>query len=156
MPGRNNALLRRLGHQKWLTVLGRWLMPVDRWLQRTTRGRLTILGHNVVPQLLLTTTGRQTGQARVSPLLYACVEDDWVVTASNWGQAHQPAWSSNLIANPDAVIEIGREHIDVRATLADGDERERLWAAALDVWPAYDTYAERSGRDIRVFRLHRR
>ena len=153
MTGRYNALLRRLGHRQWLASLGRRLVPVDRWLQQTTRGRLTVTGHDAVPQLLLTTIGRRTGQARVTPLLYARFGDDWVVTASNWGLPHHPAWSTNLIANPDASIEVGRRRIDVRATLTGGDERAQLWAAALEIWPAYDTYAERSGRDIRVFRL---
>ncbi len=153
MTSRYGVLLQRLGHRRWFAALGRRMVPVDRWLERRTGGRLTIVGHNAVPQLLLTTTGRKTGQARTTPLLYARVDDEWVVTASNWGLPNHPAWSSNLIADPDACIEVGGRRIDVRATLASGDERDRLWAAVIRVWPAYDTYTERSGREIRVFRL---
>lgn len=156
MPGRYNALLKRLGHQQWFAELGRRLVPVDRWLERTTRGRLTILGRNALPQLLLTAVGRKSGLPRTTPLLYARADGDWVVTASNWGRPHHPAWSTNLIANPDATIEVGGERIDVHALLTGGVERDRLWAAVIEVWPAYDTYAERSGREIRVFRLTRR
>jgi deazaflavin-dependent oxidoreductase (nitroreductase family) len=156
MTGRYNALLRRLGHRPWFAALGRRVVPLDRWIERKTGGRLTIVGHNAVPQLLLTTIGRKTGQPRTTPLLYAQVGSDWVVTASNWGQPHHPSWSTNLIANPDASIEVSGQHVDVYATLTGGAEREQLWAAVTQVWPAYDTYAERSGRHIRVFRLTRR
>jgi len=156
MTRRYNALLRRLGHRPWFAALGRRLVPVDRWIERASRGKLTIVGHHAVPQLLLTTIGRRTGQPRTTPVLYARLGPDWVVTASNWGLPNHPAWSTNLIANPEASIEIGGEHIDVRATLTGGVEREQLWAEVTRIWPAYDTYAERSGRDIRVFRLSRR
>jgi deazaflavin-dependent oxidoreductase (nitroreductase family) len=156
MTRRYNAVIKRLGHQRWFAAIGRRLVPVDRWLERTTRGRLTILGHNAVPQLLLTTIGRRTGQPRTTPLLFARVGADWIVVASNWGQPHHPAWSTNLLANPDATIEIGRQRIDVHAALTGGEDRDALWAAVVDVWPAYDTYAQRSGRHLRVFRLTRR
>jgi deazaflavin-dependent oxidoreductase (nitroreductase family) len=156
MTGRYNALLRRVAHRKLFSALGRRVVPVDRWIERKTHGRLTIVGHNAVPQLLLTTTGRRTGQLRTTPVLYARSGDDWVVVATNWGQPHHPAWSSNLIAEPDATIELARDRIDVRAALAKGAEREQLWAIATAEWPAYDTYATRTGREIRVFRLTRR
>lgn len=156
MSGRYNALLRRIAHRKWFSALGRRMVPVDRWLERKTHGRLTIVGHNALPQLLLTTTGRKTGQPRTTPVLYARADGDWVVVASNWGQPHHPAWSSNLIADPDATIELGAESIGVRATLADGAERDQLWAIAVGEWPAYDSYAARADREIRVFRLTRR
>jgi deazaflavin-dependent oxidoreductase (nitroreductase family) len=89
-------------------------------------------------------------------VLYSRADGDWVVTASNWGQPHHPAWSSNLIADPDATIELGPERIDVRATLAEGAERDELWTLVTADWPAYDTYAARTDREIRIFRLTRR
>lgn len=126
-------------------------MPIDRWLVRTTRGRATIAWP--LPRLQLTTIGARTGIARTTPLLYTRDGADWIVTASNWGRPDHPAWSANLIANPDASIELGSQHVEVRATLATGAERDRLWALVTAVWPAYQTYAQRSGREIRVFRL---
>ncbi len=156
MNGPYNALLRRLGHRRWFAALGPRIVPIDRWITDKTGGRFNLAGHNAVPQLLLTTTGRKTGQARTTPLLYARAGEDWIVTASNWGLPHHPAWSSNLIANPAACIKVGSRRIDVDATLAEGDERDRLWATVIAVWPAYDTYVERSGREIRVFRLVQR
>jgi deazaflavin-dependent oxidoreductase (nitroreductase family) len=148
------ALLRRLGHQRWFASLGRRLVPIDRWLLRRTGGRWSITGNRGLPSLLLTTTGRKSGQPRTQPLLYAADGDGYIVVGSNWGQQHQPAWTGNLLANPEASATIGKAEIPVRAELATGDERARLWRIVEELWPAYNTYAERaSNRDIRVFRL---
>jgi len=147
-------VIRSLGHRRWFAAVGRAAVPVDGWLQRRTGGRLTVIGRSKLPSLLLTTTGRRSGQPRTVPLLYAPDGDSFVVTASNWGQQHHPAWSGNLLADPAATIAIGGREIPVRATLAEGAERERVWSLVTGVWPAYDTYVARSGRDIRVFVLH--
>jgi deazaflavin-dependent oxidoreductase (nitroreductase family) len=155
--GRYAALVQRLGHQRWFATLGRWVTPVDRWLQRRTGGRLTTAGWRPLPYMLLTTTGRRTGQPRTQPLLYARDGVDYVVVGSNWGQAHHPAWSGNLLAQPDAVVSVGGRSAPVRAVLVDGDERERLLDDLALVWPAYRTYQRRAaGRDLRVFRLRSR
>ena len=151
--GRYAALVQRLGHQRWFATLGRWVTPLDVWLQRRTRGRLTTAGWRPLPYLLLTTTGRRTGQPRTQPLLYARDGADYVVVGSNWGQAHHPAWSGNLLANPDGVVTLAGQEIPVRAELVEGPDRDRLWELMRSQWPAYAQYEERAGRHIRVFRL---
>jgi deazaflavin-dependent oxidoreductase (nitroreductase family) len=79
------------------------------------------------------------------------------VIGSNWGQRHHPAWTGNLLAKPEATVTIQEDHIPVRAELATGVERDRLWRLATGLWPAYTTYQDRAdGRDLRVFRLERR
>jgi deazaflavin-dependent oxidoreductase (nitroreductase family) len=153
MAERYAALIRSLGHRKWFTSAGRRLVPVDRWLQQRTRGRVTILGTEALPSLLLTTTGRKSGRPRSVPLLYATQDGAYVVTASNWGQDHHPAWSENLIARPEATVEIRGTSVPVTATLAFADERDALWTVVKSVWPAYETYSARSGREIRLFLL---
>ncbi|MFI5712593.1 nitroreductase/quinone reductase family protein [Kribbella sp. NPDC051620] len=147
-------VIRSLGHRPWFAVAGRNLVPIDRWLQRKTNGRITILGRSALPTLLLTTRGRKSGLPRTVPLIYAPDGDGFVVTASNWGQEHHPAWSANLLASSEAIISLeGGRDIPVRAVLAEGAERDRVWPLVTKVWPAYDTYVERSGRAIRVFVL---
>ena len=107
-----------------------------------------------MPSLILTTTGRRSGQPRRNPLLYVRDGDAFVVIGSNWGKNRQPAWSLNLLADPRATVTIGGRHLPVEARVATGAERERLWGLLLAEWPAYETYVERAGgRDIRVFRL---
>jgi deazaflavin-dependent oxidoreductase (nitroreductase family) len=151
---RYTTLLRRLADRRWVAVLGRWLTPLDRRLHRVSRGRVTVTGGRGVPSLLLTTTGRRSGQARVQPLLYVRDGSGYVVIGSNWGQAAHPAWSANLLAQPDAVITIDGVKVPVRAALATGGERDRLWTLMARHWPAYRTYKERAeGRELRVFKL---
>lgn len=148
--------VRSLGHRRWFARIGRVLVPVDRALGRITKGRFVALGLRELPSMLLTTTGRRSGHLRTNPLLYARDGEAFVVIGSNWGQEHQPAWSSNLMANPGAVVIVEGQHIRVRATHATGAERDRLFELLLAIWPAYTTYQERAGeREIRVFRLDR-
>ncbi|MEV8375397.1 nitroreductase/quinone reductase family protein [Kribbella sp. NPDC056861] len=148
-------VIRSLGHRRWFAVAGRTLVPIDRWLQRRTGGRVTILGRSALPTLLLTTQGRKSGLPRTVPLIYAPDGDSFVVTASNWGQEKHPAWSGNLLAASAATVALpGGRKIGVHAVLAEGAERDRVWPLVTEVWPAYDTYVERTGgRAIRVFVL---
>ncbi|MFB9903927.1 nitroreductase family deazaflavin-dependent oxidoreductase [Allokutzneria oryzae] len=148
------ALARRLGRKKWFSDLGRAFVPVDLAVQRRTKGRISLLALLGLPSMLLTTVGRKSGQPRPVPLLYVPHPRGFIVTASNWGGPKHPAWSSNLIANPEVDALVRAKTVRVRAELADGELREELWGMITRHWPAYDTYAERAGeRRIRVFLL---
>ncbi|AKU15542.1 nitroreductase/quinone reductase family protein [Luteipulveratus mongoliensis] len=153
MSDRYGTVVRRLGHQPWFAWLGRQAVPLDRAIQRRTGGRLTVIGRAGLPEMLLTTIGRKTGAERTVPLLYARDGERYIVIASNWGQPNHPAWSGNLRANPDATVTIAGRSTPVRAEQLTPTERERVWPAVVRVWPAYDTYAERAGRELRVFAL---
>ena len=148
------ALLRRLGNHRWFAALGRLATPLDRRLYRLTKGRWSVIGRHELPSLLITTTGRKSGLPRTQPLLYATDGDEYIVIGSNWGQAHHPAWSANLIAQPSARVTLGDREFGVHATLATGAERDRLWELLKRIWPGYAAYARRAeGREIRIFRL---
>lgn len=100
--------------------------------------------------LLLTTTGRSTGQERTTPLIHQTDDGHWVVVASKGGAPDHPDWFKNLQADPQATIQVKDEVIPVRATVADGDERQRLWGLMTEVWPAYDDYQGKTERQIPV------
>ncbi len=106
--------------------------------------------------LLLTTTGRTSGEARTTPLIHVVDGDGWVVIASKGGAPDHPAWYSNLEADPHATIEVEADAVAVVATTAEGDERARLWSAMTEVWPAYDDYQGKTEREIPVVVLTRR
>jgi deazaflavin-dependent oxidoreductase (nitroreductase family) len=107
--------------------------------------------------LLLTTRGRRSGEERTSPLIYRPDGDRWVVVASKGGAPDHPGWYRNIQAHPDDVsIQVGDEVIAVTASVAEGEERERLWRLMADAWPDYDAYANRTDRDIPVVVLTRR
>lgn len=130
----------------------RFLSPLDRNLARLTGGRL-IVGRLAAPVLLLTTTGRKSGKPFTTPVTYLEDGGNFVVIASNWGQRRHPGWSANLLANPHATVQIDRHRQNVIARPVTPREREELWPRLLAVWPAFQTYADTSGRDLRVFVL---
>ena len=147
------AIVRRVGRTRWFARIGRATSQLDRRLHKASRGRFSVLGRPTLPHLVLTTTGRTSGQPREAVLLYAVDGDGWVLIGSNWGQERHPAWSGNLLADPHATVTIAGSTTPVVATLADADERARLLPALLAVWPAYADYADRTDRELRVFRL---
>lgn len=75
------------------------------------------------------------------------------MVGSNFGREKHPAWTGNLIANPQASVVVRRKTTEVTARLLDDDEKAAVWPALVAVWPAYDDYVEVSGRNIRVFQL---
>lgn len=105
---------------------------------------------NGAPSLLLTTTGRKSGEPRTSPLIFARDGDDYLIVASVGGMPKHPAWYLNLQANPAATIEVKTETIAVTARTASDDEKPRLWGIVNEVWPNYDTYQTRTERVIPV------
>jgi deazaflavin-dependent oxidoreductase (nitroreductase family) len=150
-------LAKRLGHKQWFANVGKLIAPpLDRALIKVSGGRWRTSDKGIVPTLLLTHTGRKTGKTRTTPLLFLRDGDALIVVGSNWGQEHDPAWALNLVANPRASVQVGRDRWDVVARVVDGEDRERLWTRLREVWPAYDTYETRaSNRTIKVFRLDR-
>jgi deazaflavin-dependent oxidoreductase (nitroreductase family) len=111
------------------------------FIYRTTGG---LLGHRLIiaRTLLLTTTGRKTGQPRVTPLAYFADGDTYIIVASNYGSATYPLWWRNLQAQPEAAIQVGRRRMRVLASRADAATEERLWPVI--------------GRSLRTFAYYRR
>ena len=105
---------------------------------------------NGVPTLLLTATGRRTGQKRTSALIFGRDADDYLVVASMGGAPNHPLWYLNLQANPEATIQVKDQTLAVVAHTASAAEKPRLWKIVTDVWPNYDVYQTRTDRDIPV------
>ncbi|CAM5790667.1 nitroreductase/quinone reductase family protein [Cellulomonas persica] len=146
-------LARRASRTRWFAALGRSASRLDRRLQRATDGRWTVMGRARLPQLVLTTRGRRTGAPREVVLLHAVDGDAWVVLASNWGQAHHPAWALNLLAEPRAQVTVRGRTTPVVARVASHDEAERLLPRMRALWPGYEAYEQRAGRDLYLFVL---
>jgi proline iminopeptidase len=105
--------------------------------------------------LLLTTTGRKTGEKRTVPLIYARDGDNFVIVASKGGAPEDPGWYQNIEKTPEVELQIKDGVFRARARLAKGEERERLWRKANEVWPHYDEYAKKTNREIPVVVLER-
>jgi deazaflavin-dependent oxidoreductase (nitroreductase family) len=108
------------------------------------------------PVLLLTTTGRKSGQPRTAPVLYLADGERFVVINTNAGNAKTPAWSLNLCANPEAEVEVGRRQLKVRARTAEGEERADLWRRHMRQYSGWDYYESKLDRDPVVFVLEPR
>ena len=115
---------------------------------RATRG---LVGQHVPgapPMLLLDHVGARSGKVRTTPLAYLRDGENVVLVASKGGHPRNPAWFHNLMANPETTIQVGSERRAVRARVAEGEERERLWVEVVDLYGGYRDYQERTDRQI--------
>ncbi|MGH7419048.1 MAG: nitroreductase family deazaflavin-dependent oxidoreductase [Candidatus Rokuibacteriota bacterium] len=108
-----------------------------------------------VTTLLLTTTGRRSGQPRTTPLIYGRDGDRYVVVASRGGAPTHPAWYENLAAQPDIQVQVMADRFKARARAASKAERPALWKRMAAIWPAYDDYQKRTSREIPVVIIER-
>ena len=112
-------------------------------------------GLGPTPTLLLTTTGRKSGQPRTVPLIYGKVGDNHIVIGSKGGSETHAAWYLNLLDNPVVQVQAGTEHFTARARIATGDERAKIWKHMLTVYPPYQDYQNRTKREIPVVVLEK-
>jgi deazaflavin-dependent oxidoreductase (nitroreductase family) len=146
-------IARWIANQPWLTKIRPLVLATDKILFRLTKGRVTVVGIAGMPSLTLTVNGRKTGLPRDIALLYVPDGDDCLLVGSNWGGPDHPVWTVNLMANPDAAVNIrGRVHT-VHAHLMSAEERTAIWPTLTRTWPVYDNYQANTSRELRVFRL---
>jgi deazaflavin-dependent oxidoreductase (nitroreductase family) len=107
------------------------------------------------PMLLLHHTGARTAIERVNPLVYQPVGEGFAVFASKAGGPTNPNWYHNLIANPEATVEVGEDTVRVWARVAEGEERERIWAKQKHDRPNFADYEKKTSRQIPVVILER-
>jgi deazaflavin-dependent oxidoreductase (nitroreductase family) len=105
--------------------------------------------------LILTTTGRKSGEKRDTPLIYGRHDGDFLIVASKGGADAPPAWFLNLQADPQAEVQVKSERMTVTARVADETEKQELWAIMTKEWPQYDEYQEKTDRQIPVVVLER-
>ncbi|MGH7965087.1 MAG: nitroreductase family deazaflavin-dependent oxidoreductase [Candidatus Binatia bacterium] len=108
-----------------------------------------------MPVLLLTTTGAKSGRKIIKPLVYTTDGERLVVIASFGGSPQHPAWYHNLVANPEATVEVGSERFRVKATVTTGEERQRLFDRQAAQMPVFIVYQKRTTRQIPVIVLTR-
>ena len=105
--------------------------------------------------LLLTTTGRKSGEERTIPLIYGKRGDDYVIVASKGGAPDPPDWYLNLTEHPEVEVQVLADRFTARARTATPEEKPELWQEMVGHWPDYDDYQSRTDRDIPVVVLER-
>jgi deazaflavin-dependent oxidoreductase (nitroreductase family) len=151
---RQEAVIQKVSTSAAFARIAPHVLPrLDRAVHRVTGGKVMISSY-MLPSLFLTTTGRRSGQPRVTPL--ACLPEpggSFLVIGSNFGQAGHPAWTGNLLADAAVQVEHQGRTVPATARLLEGAERAEAWAALLRMWPPYATYQARVDRQLRIFRL---
>lgn len=107
------------------------------------------------PLLLLTTTGAKSGKQYTTPLMYLPDGDRMLIFASKGGAPTNPDWYHNLLAHPQATVEVGTETFNVKATVVTGEERDRLYAIQAKRYPGFADYQAKTTRKIPVIALER-
>jgi F420H(2)-dependent quinone reductase len=137
----------RIRNSKFLARLMRYFARAHIWFYQRTNGRL---GARLLwfPAALLTTTGRKTGEERITPTLYVRDGDHVVLPASFGGRDQDPQWYRNIKANPKVHMQIRGEHLDLTARDATDEERDRYWPQLTRIYPPYTRYREAADRVI--------
>ena len=105
--------------------------------------------------LLLTTTGRKSGEERTTPLIYQEHNGDYLIVASKGGADEPPAWDRNLEAEPAVGVQVKGERFTANARTATSNEKPEMWSKMTGAWPAYDEYQTKTDREIPVVVLER-
>lgn len=113
-------------------------------------------GPGLVPTLLLYTIGRNSGTESILPLIYGEVDGGYAVIASRGGAPKHPGWYHNVMAQAQAQVKVANDHFQVKARVATGDERSRVWAQMAEIYPPYNDYQVSAGaREIPVVILEK-
>jgi len=138
----------------WLfRTIGPSVMPgLERVVRVLNRGRTPISGA-IVPSLVLHTVGARSGEPRSIALMYCPDGDDILITGSNFARDRHPAWTANLLANPDAAVDVRGRRIEVTARRVPDEDVEATWVLLERNWPGYRGYERTAGRALRIFRL---
>ncbi|MET0838194.1 MAG: nitroreductase family deazaflavin-dependent oxidoreductase [Marmoricola sp.] len=147
----------RIGAIAWMPKLLPQITATNKFIQKVSKGRVTILDIAGLPNLMLTVKGRKSGVPRTTPLLCVPYQEGNLIAGSNFGQLKPPVWVVNIRAAIErgetvGVDQDGGKH---RATAREitGAEREQVWEHMVKTWPNYARYAERTDRTIPVFYL---
>jgi deazaflavin-dependent oxidoreductase (nitroreductase family) len=142
-----------------LTRPGTWFFSkvaarIDPWLMRRSAGRVN-LAAGLLPVVLLSVRGAQTGVERTVPLVYFTDGGEVILIASSFGRPRYPAWYHNVKANPEVTLEAKGRTARFRAREVDGEDRARLYELAKQLYTGYGNYEERTAgiRHVPVLRL---
>ena len=130
------------------------------WMQEHMQKYLATKGEDGhiwkgVPTLLLTTTGRRSGNPVMVPLIYGQQDDQYIVVGSKGGNMDHPYWYLNLVAQPMVQVQVAADRFVAKARTATLQERPAIWELMAKIWPAYDEYQSKTDREIPLVVLER-
>jgi len=120
-----------------------------------TDGEVGYIWREGAPILILTVTGRKSGQEYSTPLIFGRDGDSYVIVGSQGGRPQHPDWYLNLAETPEVGVQVKADRFRALARTAEGEERGRLWALMNEIWPHYEEYQTKTTRQIPVVVLNR-
>jgi deazaflavin-dependent oxidoreductase (nitroreductase family) len=135
------------------------VVPLDRRIFKATKGRMSLthlgssLKRRAMQDLLLTTTGKQSGKQRSTPVLFLDHDGGFVIVGSRYGTETHPHWTANLLAKPEATVLVRGRDLRVKARRLSQLEVDELWPRLLEIYPNWADYRERTDREFRAFHL---
>ena len=139
--------------EKIFSLVVKPMSRLNIWLYRLSGGKLGARWTHGEPIMLLTYTGRKTGERYTKPLVYMRDGDTLVTVASKAGFSKHPVWYLNLKANPDCEVEIGRQKRRMRAREATAEERAKYWPQLVKMNPDFEAYMARTTREFPILLL---
>jgi deazaflavin-dependent oxidoreductase (nitroreductase family) len=137
-----------------MSLFEKAVIGADRLLYKLTGGKVMTVSMSKQTGLTLITVGAKSGEQRLNQVQYVADGPSMLVVGSNWGKPHHPAWTANLLKNPDIQVNVRGSVSDVRGTLLEGAEREAAWQKMVAAYPPFVDYLAKSGgRELRIFRL---
>jgi deazaflavin-dependent oxidoreductase (nitroreductase family) len=147
MPAKSRPLYLR---SPFTDFFAKWMSRLNTFLYRRGGGEGLGSTFQNIPVALLTTTGRKSGQPRVSPLYFLRDGDRVIVAASKAGAEKDPMWYLNLKANPKLSVQIKKEMLDLTARDATDEERANYWPQLVKMYPTYEDYQSWTDRTIPI------
>src|ERR1700752_1337537 len=141
-------------NSRYSDVFLKWASRINTFFYRRNNGKGLGGTFQNIPVALLTTTGRKTGEPRISPLYFHRDGDTVVVAASRGGSNKNPMWYLNLKANPKVKVQIQDEVLDLTAREATDEERAKYWPKLVEMYPAYEDYQSWTDRLIPLVICH--
>ena len=123
----------------------RWVRDQVEEYERSGGERANTLRDTSLPVIIVTTRGNKSGKVRKWPLMRVEHDGEYALVASKGGAPTNPDWYYNLLAHPDVSIELGNEQLPVRARVASGEERNRIWNAQKAAIPTFADYEQSAG-----------
>jgi deazaflavin-dependent oxidoreductase (nitroreductase family) len=148
--------------EKYMTLEGTYAPSKQQWVRDQVEkfeasggARANTLRDTGDPIVVITSIGARSGKLRKNPVMRVERDGTYVAIASKGGAPDHPEWYYNFIAHPEVDLQDGAEKHTYAARLVEGEEREEWWNYAVETWPTYASYQERTDREIPVFVLER-
>ena len=143
----------RIGSISWMPKLLPQITATDRFVQKVSGGRVTILDIAGLPNLMLTVKGRKSGVARTTPLLCVPHQGDYLIAGSHFGGPKAPVWVVNVRAADEVQIRFKGRTMKATPREVTGEERDHYFEVMKQTWPNFTLYEKRTDRTIPVFLL---